>query len=355
MNIRISPSTKIFVAVAANAATGGPELLHQLVYSLRVMHIDAYMFYVPADHPQPIHQAYQTYSNPFVRKIEDTETNIIIAPEIYGIIKGFDQLKKIQKVIWWLSVDNFFVSRSLEKFPDQILINSIKILNKVIGYPKFDIHKLVMRANKNFNRRQDKYLASTEVHFVQSFYAKETLLKIGIPQNQIHYLSDYLNEDFLNTGVKQGEKEDIIVYNPAKGYQFTREIIKQMPDYKFIPITKMNRLQVKKLLLKAKVYIDFGNHPGKDRMPREAAILGCCVITGLRGSANNDFDISIQNDYKFEDRKSSIPEIVDAIKRCIENYNTQIINFKNYRIEILSGKDKFLSDLNEMLNKSRIK
>jgi len=34
------------------------------------------------------------------------------------------------------------------------------------------------------------------------------------------------------------------------------------------------------------VYIDFGHHPGQDRLPREAVQCGCVVITGKRGSGN---------------------------------------------------------------------
>jgi len=44
-----------------------------------------------------------------------------------------------------------------------------------------------------------------------------------------------------------------------------------------------------------KLYVDFGKHPGKDRMPREAAVHGCCIITGRRGAAGNPFDIPIPN------------------------------------------------------------
>ncbi len=36
---------------------------------------------------------------------------------------------------------------------------------------------------------------------------------------------------------------------------------------------------------KAKLYIDFGYHPGKERMPREACLLDCCLIIGKDGSA----------------------------------------------------------------------
>lgn len=52
---------------------------------------------------------------------------------------------------------------------------------------------------------------------------------------------------------------------------------------------------------KSKVYIDFGNHPGKDRIPREAAISGCIVITGKRGAAAFAEDVCIPETYKFDE------------------------------------------------------
>jgi len=65
----------------------------------------------------------------------------------------------------------------------------------------------------------------------------------------------------------------------------------------------MPREEVIKLLQKAKVYIDFDYHPRKDRLPREAAILGCCVITRKRGSAKFFEDVPIPDEYKFEDKE----------------------------------------------------
>ena len=43
------------------------------------------------------------------------------------------------------------------------------------------------------------------------------------------------------------------------------------------------------------IYIDFGHHPDKERLPREAAIHGCIVITGLCGSAANSQDVPLPN------------------------------------------------------------
>lgn len=48
------------------------------------------------------------------------------------------------------------------------------------------------------------------------------------------------------------------------------------------------------------IYIDFGEHPGKDRIPREAAMRDLIVITGRDGAAVNDVDVSIPKKYKID-------------------------------------------------------
>ena len=81
-------------------------------------------------------------------------------------------------------------------------------------------------------------------------------------------------------------KENIILYNRSKGYHLTKKIIKRLPEFTFIPLINCTREQLSALFSKSKIYIDFGNHPGKDRMPREAALNNCCIIVGKNGAAN---------------------------------------------------------------------
>lgn len=63
----------------------------------------------------------------------------------------------------------------------------------------------------------------------------------------------------------------------------------------------MTTQQIIKILDESMVYIDFGNHPGKDRIPREAALRNCIVMTNKSGSAANDIDIPIPAEYKFSE------------------------------------------------------
>ncbi|MFN3786827.1 MAG: hypothetical protein ACK4SW_00305 [Sulfurihydrogenibium azorense] len=107
----------------------------------------------------------------------------------------------------------------------------------------------------------------------------------------------------------------------------------------------MKREEVIKTLRKAKVYIDFGFFPDPERIPKEAAMMGCCVITGKRGSAAFFEDVSIPDKYKFEDKEENIPKIVKKIKDCFENFEERYKDFDYYRQVIRNGPKRFIEDL----------
>ena len=44
----------------------------------------------------------------------------------------------------------------------------------------------------------------------------------------------------------------------------------------------MSANQVINIFKRTKIYIDFGYHPGKDKMPREAVLFNNCVITNQK-------------------------------------------------------------------------
>lgn len=79
----------------------------------------------------------------------------------------------------------------------------------------------------------------------------------------------------------------------------------------------------------SKVYIDFGPHPGMDRIPREAALAGCIVITNKNGAANYDKDVPIPPQYKFEKFDSYC--IVECIEKCVNDYESKREEFNDYR------------------------
>lgn len=333
---------KIFIACPANVTTGGPELLHQLCYTLRKLKYDAIMYYYNFDknkYTVPIAEAYKVYDNPFVIDFEDSIKNLIIIPEVeYNILKS---IKLAKKVFWWLSVDNYCCSRS-------------GIWGKVLfrlGFSRLDGYKY----KKLLGFVNEKFLFSDEViHFVQSKYAEEFCKSLGIKASKIYYLSDYLNPIFINNAInkrKYIKKEDIVLYNPKKGYEFTKKIIEKSPYIKWIALENLSRNEMSDLLLKSKVYIDFGNHPGKDRIPREAAISGCCIITGLKGSAKYYEDVPIDNKYKIKDSKKNIIEIINKIQDIFNDFEENALNFEEYRKFILNEKHIFNQNVEDIFNK----
>lgn len=325
--IEIYKDTKVYIVAPAVAATGGPELLHQLAFELRnQFNIDAYMFYIPYCE-DPVHEEYKSYKVPYVFSAEDLKENILIVPEVKLLMEIMNQYQQIRKVIWWLSVDNYYSTRK------GLIEEIFKKFGKFVNIDLLSI---------------DPFVKAADFHLVQSYYAYKHLLLNRLDKKKIFYLSDYINQQFLTEYVDYSMKRDIVVFNPRKGFEFTKLLIDQAKEIEFVPIINMSRQEVIDLLKKAKVYIDFGNHPGKDRIPREAAILGCCVITGKKGSAGNSKDVPIPKEFKFDDRPDQIPFIIKKIKDCFTNYEENLEKQSEYRKIIASERERFLEDISKI-------
>lgn len=323
---------RIIIASPANAQTGGPELMHQLCYVLREKGYNAFMYYYGGDKKTECPKAYLSYANPFFTEFEEQNTDLLIVPETATyLVKNF---KLLRVWCWWLSVDNFYVSeeKKIWKFLGMSKEYQYKFRNKVA---LSSVSKML----------RERY----ELHLAQSYYAVDSCLNMGIPNGHIKFLSDYINSEFIDRAqTAKVKKENIILYNPKKGMNFTKKIIDFMPDWKWIPLAGFTRSQMSEMLLKAKVYIDFGEHPGKDRIPREAAISNCCVITGKRGSAGFYNDVPINPEYKFDDTDTEINNIIKKIKDVFDNYENCLQDFVGYRSFIRLEKKKFYNDVNEI-------
>ena len=161
-----------------------------------------------------------------------------------------------------------------------------------------------------------------------------------------YFLMDYLGQEHCSGVDIQSQRENVVLYNPAKGRAFTRKIIKAAPQgLKFVALQNMSPKEVHMWSNKAKVYIDFGNHPGKDRFPREAAMAGCIIITSKRGSAAFYEDIPIKESYKFKDSRREIPRIVDLISDCMTHYDERRADFEEYRNFIKEDYTRFIEQV----------
>lgn len=356
--ILLSKNTKIFILAPTNTSTGGPECLHQLAKSLKnIFKIkDIFMVYLPQIDGNPVHKNYKGYKIKYSNTIEDNEDNLLIIPEHFSFLKYSLKFLRLKKIIWWLSVDNYFgykfrsenhkLLRSLIKIP----YNLISLFNRITKY-KFGIFTLqeyLQFYYKFIDISEQKEVNQASFHLMQSYYAydffKQKLKNIKI-------LYDYQNEKIiLNSKNIKHSKENLICYS-HKCSDFIH-LVKEKSNNKFIKLQNYNQKQIIDIFKKTKIYIDFGYHPGKDKMPREAALFNNCIITNRRGSAKNSVDIPISNNFKFKEKKSNIQSIVNLINTMLNNYNSELKKFKQYKSKIKNEKKTFEKDLKKIFKKN---
>ncbi|AEX20685.1 MULTISPECIES: hypothetical protein [Vibrio] len=318
---------KAIVLCPANSVTGGPELIHQFVDALTQLNVDAKILYYPFTEKHQTPSAYAHYNVPLATLEECREATVIV-PE--AATKYLNLVEGKRKIVWWLSVDNYFKSHP------NTLFKHIKhwYRSNVTNNPKF----LPMDELKQYS------------HLTQSYYGELFLNQHGI--SDVFHLSDYLGEEHLTRQVDINQKENVICYNPKKGIETTNKLIAAMPSVKFAPIQNMTAAEVADLLAKSKVYIDFGNHPGKDRIPREAAMAKCIVITGEKGSAGNTVDIAVPKKYKLnESGEGFIDEVSSLVNEVFTHFERSLDDFEFYRNKIREEKATFHKEVADFAKK----
>jgi hypothetical protein len=287
---------KVYVNIPAAAEAGGCEALYQLVDA--VNNCGGYSSIIwDRIVSNPVPDKYAHYNVRYGDVIEDSEENWVIYPEVWT--EKIHTFKNMKKGIWWLSVNN---------------------------------------NHNRFNEWENDKIH----HFYQSNYALQHLLR-----NNVSYynpLFDYINDKYVSNGFDLTLKENIVCYNPAKGREITNRIINMNYDIKFVPLVNMSENEVIKTLSKSKVYIDFGHHPGKDRIPRESAILNNCVITNYEGACHYHNDVPIIKRYKF----NRVENVGEVIRDCFENFDQNLSNFYQYRNIIKNQKEEFINQVKQL-------
>lgn len=325
--ISYKDTSKIIIFCPPKKVTGGPEALHQLSNKLYELNFDnVFMHYVPKKNNAKADN-YKIYKTKETSVIEDHPDNILIIPEsMTFLVKKYP---KSQKIIWWLSVDFYKI-----------------LMDYRIKKQSF--------FTKLFYKQKDR-----EYHFealpnvyqwAQSYRSSVYLKDHGIPESEIDFVCDYINPIF--SGNKEPIQKDLnnktILYNPKKGKKEIAELIKASPDLKWLPIQNMNANQIKELMSKSLLYVDFGENPGRDKMLRESVSQDCCIISGKNGSSAYYEDLMISDEYKFEFSEDKIPAIISKIKDILENYENHIFNFKAYKNMVLGEEIAFEKKLLEI-------
>lgn len=325
--ISYKSTSSIIIFCPPRKVTGGPEALHQLSNKLYELNYEnVFMHYVP-QRSNAKAKNYDVYKTREITAVEDRPENILIIPEsMTHLIKKYP---KSQKIIWWLSVDFY-----------KILMD-------------YRIRKQSF-FTKLFYQQKDR-----EYHFeplpnvfqwAQSFRSGLYLKEHGVSERQIDYVCDYINPQFTESSqpVSKDLSNKTILYNPKKGKKEIAALIQASPELEWIPIQNMNAVQIKELMSKSLLYVDFGENPGRDKMLRESVSQDCIIISGKNGSSAYYEDLMIPEEYKFDFREDRIPEIISRIKAVLENYPQHISHFKVYKEMVLGEEALFERKLKEI-------
>jgi hypothetical protein len=313
-----------------NVQTGGPEAIHQLSNELIELGLKASIFYTVESDLNTLNkilnskpdlnyleieerintiEEYKKYKINSIKRINFDDNTIIVFPETY---LGWTFLFKNNKcLIWWLSVDNAFSYLDIKK----ININTLK--------------------DQRFT------------HAYQSLYARDFLMAMRF--KNLHALSDWTPE----IEDKNEYKKEIISMSalPHKIHINVDYYKKEIEDYCGLEVRLlrgMARDEIYKNLSKSYIYIDFGNFPGKDRMPREALMRNCCLITSDSGAAyTNEF--YIPEEYVIN---TSNPNLLKyACKSILSRYESNMNRYQVARDKISNEKMIFKFEILDLFSK----
>ena len=356
--MKINKRSIFYILCASNHDTGGPKDLHQLGQEFKKLGKKFYMFYYPGNSKDPVHKNFKTYKLPITDTIDDSKRNILIVPEIDQAITFSKKFKNIQKILYWQSLDNFFIThysfqvpkfiKSLIKKPFKMIYFFNEITQNYFGNLSFPKYLKIIYLNFPFKNllKVDGF----DLNLSQSYYQYKILNSKKIKS---YILSDYIREEYFDAAkkLKLENKENIICYNPKKSSRFMKRIIDDNPSIKFIPLENFDLKQVINILSKSKIYMDFGFHPGVDHLPREAAILRNCVITNKEGSAFYKEAVSIDERYKFEEKRKNLNKIKLLIKKIFIDFDMEVKNFDNYVLKLEKEKLEYKKQVLEIFSK----
>jgi len=309
----------VFVISPADLVTGGPESLHQLAHAIRQQGGNAFISYYPRGCGAGTPEAYRGYDLAVADPVDEPGNLVVIPESAAGIVWEF---KRASTAIWWLSVDNFYGPRPESDTEYRRLVEmhaARSACAELTGRPTWD----EIRKIRNF--AQSAYAAS--------FLAQRNIASVML-ETPPH--SDFLAAPLV------GERQDRIAFNPKKGAAVVERLSRRFPEFGWLPLTGLTRSGMRDALATAKLYVDFGFHPGRERMPREAALCGACVVTGKRGSARFPADIPIPGRYRLDEQGVWFERLFAWTARSIlRNHAWHAQRFEPYRRFVAALSERF--------------
>ncbi len=212
--------------------------------------------------------------------------------------------------LWWLSVDNF----------------PLNLLNQLVN------QRLIRACN----------------NLCQSAYAADFVRRNGA--ESVAMLSDYVELEAVKTPKPLAARSYDIAYLPpkARGAEPLLEGLKTR--FRIVALQDMTRDQVVATLSDSKIFLDCGNHPGKDRVPREAALCGAIPVVRHEGAARFPQDVPLPDGLLLETSAFFDADLMqkrlDAVLKHAETFAPEL---DAYRATISAERAVFESEIIQLV------
>lgn len=335
------PPDSVYLLYPRGSRTGGPEAIHQLASTLIELGVPAYVTPLPGTETIPRSSDYDRYNVPERRTVEDREGVWVVASETrLSTLRAF---ANASPVAWWLSVDNSPYFLNAGKRADE---TSQDRWNRRKYIAMYQVRR-ALRSGIDLRRLE---------HIAQSQYARSFIYaNLGVLPALVSDFTTITGIDEDEIAQRQGRPRLSIAFNPAKGGSVLNAIRDQTASlYDWRPIENMTRDQVTQTLAETDIYLDLGHHPGRDRLPREAAIMGCTVLVGMRGSAAFWADVPLARQFKVDMNRNPVTECLDALRMVGEDVRSAVLAQSFYREWIRREKSTFSSEVESYFVKGQM-
>jgi hypothetical protein len=314
----------IYIVCPTDTVSGGVNSLHILCQALVQNNFNAQMYYL-GNHPQffknPI---IQNFNVPYSDTLVDNESSLIIVPET--LTTFFGNYVLAQKMVYWLGI-YFFFKTPPHRFPLNFKpIRKIFQCSSYYGQSKNFFHQLAKKVNY-WNKAAIPIWNSTTFHMSNSFYVADFIKSKGL--EYVWVLHNPVRKEFYEFAPSP-EREKCIIFGPKTSSGLIRFVNKKFPGFSCVRLKGLSAQQTIDFYRKSILFIELGSFSGRDRMPREAVLSGCVILTSRSGSAAFYQDLQLDNYYKIDTYKSYKSTLISKINDIVNDYNSHYSNMNTY-------------------------
>ena len=341
-----------YVAAPFGDRTGGPEALALLVESMRKRGVEAYLIPMHNFRGRTVHPEYDVYDYAIADRMTHSPNAHFVLTEV-SPIESFRELRSTpDSHTWmlWLSVNNspipeakyFQADSTCCSFfpPDYPDAADIEAEIARTWWP-YDTQPLTGRATalREALRNGGRNPRRIGVESVSIAFARKTVARNIHFGTQSYYGAGFIREQIGRDSFKltdyprkltvSPELRDarLVVYNGSKGQWKIDDLRRRLPNVAFEPLQDMTFEQVCAALSRASLYVELGHMPGRDRLPREAALYGTPTVMLARGAGYcwRDFPIGVKYriPYTVDWADHMAPVITEVLRDPTEIRSTQ--------------------------------